>query len=59
MDNHSRENQDERKNPVVEPKKKPYEKPAIIHRAPLEAMAAVCRRPLGKAPLQGCGVRFS
>lgn len=38
---------------------KKYEKPEIIYRAPLEAMAAVCTpTPPGKAS-PSCGVQFS
>jgi hypothetical protein len=41
--------------------KKPYERPQIIYRAPLEAMAAVCTpTPPGKAiGTAGCTVQFS
>ncbi len=36
--------------PEAEAQKKPYAKPEIIYRAPLESMAAVCLpRPPGKA----------
>ncbi len=31
------------------PEKKRYERPQIVYRAPLEAMAAVCPPPTGKA----------
>lgn len=37
-----------------EPVKKPYEKPQIVYRAPLEAMAASCS-PGGKSDVT-CGV---
>ncbi len=59
MENPSRANEAQRESPECKTDKKPYRKPAIIYRAPLEAMAAVCRRPLGKSPVLGCGVRFS
>jgi hypothetical protein len=40
--------------------KKPYERPQIIYRAPLEAMAAVCTPAPGKAiGTAGCTVQFS
>lgn len=39
-------------------RKKVYEKPAFLYRAPLEAMAAVCNPPRGKGPAV-CGVIFS
>ena len=42
------------------PGKKLYEKPQIVYRAPLEAMAAVCLAPTGKALGDGlCTVQFS
>ena len=37
---------------------KPYEAPAIVQRAPLEAVAGVCTESPGKAPL-GCSVGYS
>ncbi len=37
---------------------KPYETPAIVQRAPLEAVAGVCTEPPGKAPL-GCTIGYS
>ncbi len=45
--------------------KKPYEKPAIVYRAPLEALAAVCPPPsqggTGKNSIgqPGCNSTFS
>ena len=49
-------------NPATQAKKhlkKRYEKPAIIHSQPLEAMASLCTpRPPGKVPSQ-CSTQFS
>jgi hypothetical protein len=40
--------------------KKPYERPQIVYRAPLEAMASVCTAPGSKSPTDGaCSVQFS
>lgn len=39
-------------------RKKPYEKPAFLYRAPLEAMASVCTHSPGKAS-GPCTVAFS
>ena len=47
---------------VPAPSKKAYEPPAVIYRAPLEAMAAVCTpAPPGKAfpGVGGCTSQFS
>ena len=33
---------DQSLSPAVSSKKKPYERPEVVYRAPLEAMAAVC-----------------
>ena len=39
--------------------KKPYEKPAMIYRAPLEATAGVCSISPGKADLGQCAILSS
>ncbi len=45
--------------PDAEAQKKPYEKPDIMHRAPLESMAAVCLpHPPGKSG-PGCTTQHS
>jgi hypothetical protein len=47
--------------PILAPARKAYERPQIIYRAPLEAMAAICTpAPPGKALGDGnCTVQFS
>ncbi len=39
--------------------KKPYAKPAIVYRQPLEAMASVCTGDGGKSPTDGCLLVYS
>lgn len=52
--------QDKTKARADKVKKKPYEKPAILYRAPLEALAAACPPPNGKSSGQpGCSTTFS
>lgn len=40
--------------------RKPYEKPLVIYRAPLEAMAALCGTPgTGKTGGPSCSISYS
>jgi hypothetical protein len=46
--------------PVTTPAKKVYDRPQIVYRAPLEAMASVCIGENAKSPSEACtGLLFS
>jgi len=45
--------------PLAEPVKKPYEKPAIVYRAPLEAVASDCTGLSGGKGDGTCGNLYS
>jgi hypothetical protein len=60
MMNQSKETKDRVPLPEQRVCKKIYEKPRIIYRAPLEAMASVCvPRPPGKSIAGLCTILFS